>query len=124
MTTAAEIISNNVIRLGEILKQMVALGKERDAIEAEMAQCLHMLQGSTPPKIDIKEDRKALAKRIMLRLDLASYEELATAMALEMPEGDNNKRDQRKSNARRDIKHLVDSGFLVEDGFGFLRYYA
>jgi len=122
MTTAAEIISNNVIRLGEILKQMAALGKERDAIESEMAQCLHMLQGSTPPKIAIKEDRKALAKRIMLRFDLASYEVLATAMALEMPEGDNNKRDQRKSNARRDIKHLVDSGFLVEDSFGYLRY--
>jgi hypothetical protein len=122
MTTAAEIISNNVIRLSEILKQMAALGKERDAIESEMAQCLRMLQGSTPPKITVKEDRKALAKRIMLRFDLASYEVLATAMALEMPEGDNNKRDQRKSNARRDIKHLVDSGFLVEDSFGYLRY--
>lgn len=73
------------------------------------------------PKGDGRKEVMERAHALLLLGDgVLTRNALVKAVATLRPRGDENKRDQRESNANRDVQKLVEGGFLVESNTGMI----
>jgi len=127
MKTAHEILSSNIERLSKITGQIALLTAEADAIKADLHKCAGLV-GEQPftffeARPRARVSRRGLAAgalRLLENFDRMTVSDLVLQMVIDMPEPVSGLRDQRKSNAHRDIKRMLADGFLIESADGFI----
>ena len=127
MKTAHEILSNSITRLSEIMGQIALLTAEADTIKEDLHKCAGLV-GEQPftffearPKAPVGRGELVLRTLSVLEdFGPVMINDLVSQMILAMPEPVVGRRDQRKTNAHRDVQKLIDGGFLVESAEGFI----